>query len=203
MPHAPRPATPGRSPGQRGTRGEQTAQLAGRRPPAEGLAPQSGHVSNFPGVPASGDHGCPPTDSSTCDCLSADPPGLPILFDSRYGPAGQAEVRSSGKHVPVIGPDIALSKFLRGSQMHSVRSSQEDLAGSGNHQDSSSPQQRFVLLHRAGQTVPAKAPELSQGGLAQYQTLPKTQGAIMIQRAHDKKLCGIKQAAPGCFPQPQ
>src|ERR1017187_875130 len=47
------------------------------------------------------------------------------------------------------------------------------------------------LLHRAGQTIPAKAPKLSEGDLAQLETVPKTQGEIMIQQAHHKNYAAL------------
>ena len=82
-------------------------------------------------------------------------------------PAGQTEVRSSGKHVSVIRPDITFSKFLRGSQMHSVCASKKDLARSGDHQASRSPQQRFVHWNEVPQSVPC-VPGESGGKVARF-----------------------------------
>src|ERR1019366_7993707 len=48
--------------------------------------------------------------------------------------ARQAEIGSGGQHVAVAGPHLAFSGLVRGRQVHSVGSADEEIRGSGDDQ---------------------------------------------------------------------
>ena len=69
------------------------------------------------------------------------------------GLACQAEVGRGREHVAVIRPHSAFSEFLRCRQMDCIRGAYEEITGSGNHQRTGSPQQRFVDRNEVPQSV--------------------------------------------------
>jgi hypothetical protein len=56
--------------------------------------------------------------------------------------------------VAIVGPHRVLADFVRGRKVDCVGGAYEEIAGTGNHQRTGSPQQSFVEGNEVPQSVP-------------------------------------------------
>ena len=70
--------------------------------------------------------------------------------------ACEAEVGGRREHVAIIGPHGTFSDFAGRSKMNRVGGAYEEIAGTGNHPGTGSPQQSF----RDGNEVPQSVPDV-------------------------------------------